>query len=73
VYLFADLFEPQESCPAALTKDKKKIGDAQIDVYLASRSTLFITNFPEKADDESMRKLFEPVSYNKVLTDLNQR
>ncbi len=38
------------------------IEDSQINVYMAGNTTLFITNYPESADDESMRALFEPVS-----------
>ena len=34
------------------------IGDAQIHVYQAGQTTLFVTNFPEKTDDESIRSLF---------------
>lgn len=48
--------------PAALTKDKKRLHDEEISVHLAWRSTLYITNFPESADDASMRDLFGKVS-----------
>lgn len=47
--------------PAALTKDKKRLHDEEISVHLAWRSTLYITNFPESADDASMRDLFGKV------------
>ena len=51
--------------PAALTKDKKRIRGQEIAVHLAWRSTLYITNFPEDADDTFIRTLF-----GKVSTDL---
>lgn len=51
----------QDSIPAALTRDKKRIDGHDIAVYLAWQSTLYVTNFPEKADDAFIRGLFEPV------------
>ncbi|KAG7527949.1 hypothetical protein FFLO_06491 [Filobasidium floriforme] len=51
-------FIDRESVPAALTKDKKKIGDAQVHVYQAGQTTLFVTNFPEQMDDDAIRQLF---------------
>jgi hypothetical protein len=51
----------QDSVPAALTKDKKRIGDHEVDVVLLWRATLFVTNFPPASDDEYMRKIFAPV------------
>lgn len=61
--LFCSLlnFFLQESVPAGLTKDKKRIRGQEISVHLAWQSTLYVTNFPEKADDASIRQLFEPV------------
>ncbi|CDZ97156.1 RNA-binding protein SART3 (RRM superfamily) [Phaffia rhodozyma] len=53
-------FMTKESVPAALTRDKKKINDIEVDVSVAEGSTLYITNFPEAMDDTSMRALFEP-------------
>ena len=47
--------------PAALTKDKKRVRGKEIAVHLAWRSTLYITNFPEKADDTFIRTLFGKV------------
>lgn len=41
---------------------KKRINDHEISVHLAWQSTLYVTNFPEKADDEYMRQLFGKVS-----------
>lgn len=52
----------QESIPAALTKDKKRLRDEEIAVHLAWKSTLYVTNFPESADDTVVRELFGAVS-----------
>lgn len=51
-------FYDRDSVPAALTKDKKRIHETEIGVHLAWRSTLYVTNFPEKFDDASIRDLF---------------
>ncbi|KAG1792920.1 uncharacterized protein HD556DRAFT_1238518 [Suillus plorans] len=51
-------FHDRDSVPAALTKDKKRIHETEIGVHLAWRSTLYVTNFPEKFDDASIRDLF---------------
>ncbi|KAF8527992.1 hypothetical protein BU17DRAFT_38620 [Hysterangium stoloniferum] len=51
-------FMDRESIPPALTKDKKRLEDAEIMVHLAWKSTLYVTNFPEASDDEAVRKLF---------------
>ncbi|KAF8158295.1 hypothetical protein B0H34DRAFT_708196 [Crassisporium funariophilum] len=51
-------FFDRDSVPAALTKDKKRIHEQEISVHLAWRSTLYVTNFPETADDPFMRNLF---------------
>ncbi|KAK7056983.1 Splicing factor [Paramarasmius palmivorus] len=48
----------QDCVPAALTKDKKRIQGNEISVHLAWQSTLYITNFPESADDTYIRNLF---------------
>lgn len=53
-------FMDRSSVPAALTRDKKKIGDSQVHVYQAGQTTLFVTNFPEKMDDTTLRELFAP-------------
>ncbi|KAJ1311024.1 hypothetical protein OPQ81_009530 [Rhizoctonia solani] len=58
-------FMDRESIPAALTKDKKRIGDAEISVHLAWKSTLYITNFLESTDDAEIRKMFSP--FGKIL------
>jgi hypothetical protein len=54
-------FVDADSVPGALTKDKKRIREQEIAVHLAWRSTLYVTNFPESADDASMRELFGKV------------
>jgi RNA recognition motif-containing protein len=51
-------FAARESIPAALTKDKKRIEGTEVNVHLAWRSTLYVTNFPEKTDDFAVRDLF---------------
>ena len=55
-------FMNRESVPAALTKDKKRLHDEEIAVHLAWQSTLYVTNFPERVDDEFIRNLFGRVS-----------
>jgi hypothetical protein len=56
-------FHQQDSVPAALTKDRKKIGTAVAHVYQASQTTVFVTNFPAKLeDDTAIRELFASVS-----------
>ncbi|KAH7885374.1 hypothetical protein F5I97DRAFT_1378091 [Phlebopus sp. FC_14] len=50
-------FFSRDSIPAALTKDKKRINGTEVSVHLAWRSTLYITNFPERMDDASIRDL----------------
>lgn len=52
----------RSSVPAALTKDKKRIHDEEVAVHLAWQSTLYVTNFPERVDDESIRELFGKAS-----------
>ncbi|KAH0831905.1 hypothetical protein J3R83DRAFT_12788 [Lanmaoa asiatica] len=51
-------FAARESIPAALTKDKKRIEGTEVNVHLAWRSTLYVTNFLEKTDDTAIRDLF---------------
>ncbi|KAI9057468.1 RNA-binding protein Prp24 [Trametes sanguinea] len=51
-------FMERDSVPAALTKDKKRIREQEVAVHLAWRSTLYVTNFPEDADDTFIRTLF---------------
>ena len=58
----------QDSVPAALTKDKKKIRKQEIAVHLAWKSTLYVTNFPESTDDAVIRDLFGQVGRKMNLT-----
>ncbi|KAL1677942.1 hypothetical protein EV122DRAFT_290785 [Schizophyllum commune] len=51
-------FMQRDSVPQALTKDKKRIQGEEIAVHLAWKSTLYVTNFPEKTDDAAIRELF---------------
>jgi len=61
-------FNARDSVPAALTKDKKRIHNHEISVHLAWESTLYVTNFPESADDAWVRKLFGQVDSDCVST-----
>ena len=60
--LFIDILF-KESIPAALTKDKKRIHGQEVAVHLAWKSTLYVTNFPESADDPYMRNVFGKVRF----------
>ncbi|KAF8916956.1 hypothetical protein CPB85DRAFT_230169 [Mucidula mucida] len=51
-------FMDRDSVPQALTKDKKRIHNQEIAVHLAWSSTLYVTNFPEHADDSYIRNMF---------------
>jgi squamous cell carcinoma antigen recognized by T-cells 3 len=51
----------QDSVPAALTKDKKRVQNSEVGVHLAWQSTLYVTNFPEGTDDAQIRELFSAV------------
>jgi hypothetical protein len=53
----------QDSVPAALTKDKKRLRGEEIAVHLAWKSTLYVTNFPESTDDTVVRELFGQVMF----------
>lgn len=60
--LRVSIFLIQDSVPAALTKDKKRVHGQEVAVHLAWQSTLYVTNFPESADDAFIRTMFEKVS-----------
>jgi hypothetical protein len=51
----------KDAVPGALTKDKKRLQDQEISVHLAWKSTLYVTNFPESADDAFIREIFGKV------------
>lgn len=52
----------QDDVLTALTKDKKRVEEAEIKVVMGWSSTLYVTNFPEGTRDDGLRALFEPVS-----------
>ncbi|GAA6013848.1 hypothetical protein JCM11491_000444 [Sporobolomyces phaffii] len=52
-------FMDKESVLAAQTKDKKRINEAEIEVYIAWQSCLYVTNFPESFDKPAIEKLFD--------------
>lgn len=51
----------QESVLAARTKDKKRINDVELEVYIAWECCLYVTNYPETYDKAAVEKLFEQV------------
>ncbi|KAI7946357.1 hypothetical protein MJO29_010884 [Puccinia striiformis f. sp. tritici] len=53
-------FEDRASVLPAQTKDKKMLDGAEVAVSLAWRSTLYVTNFTEEANDEWIRSKFSP-------------
>lgn len=48
----------QDNVLAAQTKDKKRINDHEVDVSIAWKSCLYVTNFPESYDKAAVEKLF---------------
>ncbi|GAA6038706.1 hypothetical protein JCM8097_002356 [Rhodosporidiobolus ruineniae] len=52
-------FAERESVLAAQTKDKKRVNDEELEVYVAWQSCLYVTNFPEVFDKEKIEALFE--------------
>ncbi|KAJ5989415.1 hypothetical protein N7481_004625 [Penicillium waksmanii] len=51
-------FEAREDALGALARDQKLLNDNIIQVQLESSSTLWVTNFPPTADEDSIRQLF---------------
>ncbi|KAM0751866.1 hypothetical protein T439DRAFT_325059 [Meredithblackwellia eburnea MCA 4105] len=51
-------FVDRESVLAAQTKDKKRINDVEVDVHIAWKSCLFVTNYPESYDKAAVETLF---------------
>ncbi|KAK4054023.1 Splicing factor [Microbotryomycetes sp. JL221] len=51
-------FTERETVLPARTKDKKRIHDQEIDVHVAARACLYVTNFPESYDKAAVEKLF---------------
>ncbi|MBW0463715.1 hypothetical protein O181_003430 [Austropuccinia psidii MF-1] len=58
-------FADRNSVLPAQTKDKKKLDGNEVEVTLAWRSTLYLTNFPEDANDLWIRNKFSP--YGKIV------
>ncbi|CAG8594482.1 10615_t:CDS:10 [Cetraspora pellucida] len=56
-------FANRDDVLAALTKDKKKVGNNEINVYKITEHTLFITNFPETVD---LKEMFD--KYGKIIS-----
>ncbi|BGP27978.1 Splicing factor [Rhodotorula toruloides] len=51
-------FMDKESVLPAQTKDKKRINDEEVEVYIAWQSCLYVTNFPESFDKAAIEQLF---------------
>ncbi|KAI5481378.1 pre-mrna splicing factor 24 [Pseudohyphozyma bogoriensis] len=51
-------FVDKESVGMAQTKDKKKINGVEVEVHIAWKSCLYVTNYPESYDKEKVEKLF---------------
>lgn len=51
---------------SALTKDKKKIKNSEIQVRSGEETTLWVTNFPPEYTEERIRELFEP--FGKIMS-----
>jgi hypothetical protein len=60
----------QSSVLPAQTKDKKMLDGVEVAVSLAWRSTLYVTNFPEDANDEWIRSKFSPVRQSRRLPNV---
>ena len=54
-------FESPEDALFAQTKETKKFDGETIQISLGTFSTLFVTNFPPQADENSIRELFTQV------------
>lgn len=55
-------FESGDAVPVALARDRKKLDGHAIRVSMLWRCTLFVTNFPRAADNDSLKQLFGQVS-----------
>lgn len=55
-------FESAEVVPVALARDGKRLDSHPIRVSMLWRCTLFVTNFPRAADNDSLKELFGQVS-----------
>lgn len=54
-------FMDKDSVLAARTRDKKKVKESEVDVYIAWQATIYTTNFPESFDKEHLEEHFKPV------------
>ena len=55
-------FMEKESVLPARTKDKKRINGVELDVHVAWKSCLYVTNFPESFDKARVEEMFSKVS-----------
>ncbi|KAK4702065.1 squamous cell carcinoma antigen recognized by T-cells 3, partial [Phenoliferia sp. Uapishka_3] len=51
-------FMNKDSVLAAQTKDKKKINGTEVEVHIAWKSCLWVTNYPESYDKAAVEKMF---------------
>lgn len=51
----------KDSVLPAQTKDKKRVNDEEVEVYIAWQSCLYVTNFPESFDKAAIEQLFSKV------------
>ncbi|GAA5982729.1 hypothetical protein JCM10908_006763 [Rhodotorula pacifica] len=51
-------FMDKDSVLAARTKDKKRVNDVELEVYIAWECCLYVTNYPESYDKAAVEKLF---------------
>ncbi|BGP66332.1 Splicing factor [Rhodotorula toruloides] len=51
-------FMDKDSVLPAQTKDKKRVNDEEVEVYIAWQSCLYVTNFPESFDKAAIEQLF---------------
>jgi squamous cell carcinoma antigen recognized by T-cells 3 len=54
-------FDSKEDVLAAQTRDMKKFDGNEIEVYVGTGSTLYVTNYPPTADEAYIRDLFADV------------
>lgn len=54
-------FMSAETVPVALARDGKKLDGHAIHVSMLWRCTLWVTNFPRSADNDSLKQLFGQV------------
>ncbi|KAK4048669.1 Splicing factor [Microbotryomycetes sp. JL201] len=57
-------FTDRETVLPARTKDKKRVNGQEIDVHVAVKACLYVTNFPESYDKAAIEQLFSQASLN---------